>query len=188
MNGDSGNRTPETMANRSPDDRCVWTRMPDDEQRWMQPVRFYLACADEIARGRYPFYPDNCPQCGKPVVIHSENGEPVKSEAVTSNEQLYTCSCAEYYGSHHPECPARQQFDRQRAEIERLRQYEPLTDAQCDDVIAFLEDYEWTGLTRENVRTWCTAIACARFEVERLTGELDEARKPPHCPTCGGGR
>ena len=56
MNGDSGNRTPETMANRSPDDRCVWTRMPDDEQRWMQPVRFYLACADEIARGRYPFY------------------------------------------------------------------------------------------------------------------------------------
>ncbi len=85
MNGDSGNRTPETMANRSPDDRCVWTRMPDDEQRWMQPVRFYLACADEIARGRYPFYPDNCPQCGKPVVIHSENGEPVKSEAVTSN-------------------------------------------------------------------------------------------------------
>ena len=121
MNGDSGNRTPETMANRSPDDRCVWTRMPDDEQRWMQPVRFYLACADEIARGRYPFYPDNCPQCGKPVVIHSENGEPVKSEAVTSNGQLYTCSCAEYYGSHHPECPARQQFDRQRAEIERLR-------------------------------------------------------------------
>ena len=63
-----------------------------------------------------------------------------------------------------------------------------LTNEQCDDVIAFLEDYEWTGLTRENVRTWCTAIACARFEVERLTGELDEARKPPHCPTCGCGR
>ena len=43
------------------------------------------------------------------------------------------------------------------------------------------------GRTLAEIRTWCTAIACARFEVERLTGELDEARKPPHCPTCGGG-
>ena len=41
-----------------------------------------------------------------------------------------------------------------------------LTDKQCDDVIAFLEDYEWTGLTRENVRTWCTAIAEARSSVK----------------------
>ena len=45
-----------------------------------------------------------------------------------------------------------------------------LTNEQCDDVIAFLEDYEWTGLTRENVRTWCTAIAEARSSV-KASGE-----------------
>ena len=45
-----------------------------------------------------------------------------------------------------------------------------LTNEQCDDVIAFLEDYEWTGLTRENVRTWCTAIAEARSSVNGKGG------------------
>lgn len=39
---------------------------------------------------------------------------------LSSNEQLYVCECAEVYGSHHPECPAQRQLDRQRAEIERL--------------------------------------------------------------------
>lgn len=33
-----------------------------------------------------------------------------------------------------------------------------LTDVQCDDVIDFLADYEWSGLTRDNVRTWDQAI------------------------------
>lgn len=33
-----------------------------------------------------------------------------------------------------------------------------LTDVQCDDVIEFLADYEWSGLTRDNVRTWDQAI------------------------------
>ena len=55
-----------------------------------------------------------------------------------------------------------------------------LTDEQCDDVIAFLEDYEWSGLTRENVRTWCTAIAEARSSV-KASGEhvhIDECWEP----------
>ena len=49
---------------------------------------------------------------------------------------------------------------------------ERLTDEQCDDVIAFLEDYECTGLTRENVRTWCTAIAEATSSVN---GKADDS-------------
>lgn len=98
------------------------------------------------------------------------------------------------------------ELDRQRAEIERLtrelrlaesaRDYanamldnarssdettiEWLTDKQCDDVIAFLEDYEWSGLTRESVRTWCTAIAEARSSV-KASGEhvhTDECWEP----------
>ena len=40
---------------------------------------------------------------------------------LSSNEQLYVCECAEVYGSHHPECPAQRQLDRQRAEVEQLR-------------------------------------------------------------------
>ena len=55
----------------------------------------------------------------------------------TSNEQLYACECAEYYGSHHPECPARQQFDRQRAEIERRTRER---DAQLGAILTILLD------------------------------------------------
>ena len=55
-----------------------------------------------------------------------------------------------------------------------------LTDKQCDDVIAFLEDYEWSGLTRENVRTWCTAIAEARSSVKASAehAHTDECWEP----------
>lgn len=46
---------------------------------------------------------------------------------------------------------------------------ERLNDAQCDDVIEFLADYEWSGLTRENVRTWDSAIASARPSVQKAS-------------------
>lgn len=46
----------------------------------------------------------------------------------------------------------------------------PLSDAQCDAVIAFLDDYEWSGLTRDDVRTWDQAIADAR-RAQETNGE-----------------
>lgn len=57
-----------------------------------------------------------------------------------------------------------------------------LSDAQCDDVIAFLEDYEWSGLSRDNVRTWDRAIADAR-----ITQETSGDGRGPNgeCPVCG---
>ena len=70
-----------------------------------------------------------------------------------------------------------------------------LTNEQCDDVIAFLEDYEWTGLTRENVRTWCTAIAEARSSVkaneckpgftQACSSFGDDPDAPGCCSYCG---
>jgi len=41
-----------------------------------------------------------------------------------------------------------------------------LTDAQCDEVIDQLEAHEWTGLTRDNVRTWDQVIAEVRNSPE----------------------
>lgn len=42
----------------------------------VMPVRFKAGCRDDkIARGRYAFYPDNCPHCNKPVTV-----EPAVSE------------------------------------------------------------------------------------------------------------
>lgn len=37
-----------------------------------------------------------------------------------------------------------------------------LTNEQCQEVISFLEDFEWTGLSLDNVRTWDQAIQEAR--------------------------
>lgn len=37
-----------------------------------------------------------------------------------------------------------------------------LTNEQCQEVISFLEDFEWTGLSLDNVRTWDEAIHSAR--------------------------
>lgn len=56
---------------------CVWTRMPDDPNPLaLMPVRYKAGCRDDrIARGRYAFYPDNCPHCGKPVEVGAQTVE-----------------------------------------------------------------------------------------------------------------
>lgn len=64
-----------------------------------------------------------------------------------------------------------------------------LTDAQCDEVISQLEDYEWTGLTRDNVRTWDRIISemratgenhstAVRTGAHRASGETGSAGGP----------
>ena len=85
-----------------------------------------------------------CPECGE------EQG----------HVAAYGLVCA------NPKC-SRDHFKYARAPEKATSEW--LTDEQCDDVIAFLEDYEWTGLTRENVRTWCTAIAEATSSVNGST-------------------
>ena len=89
----------------------------------------------------------------------------------TSNEQLYTCSCAEYYGSHHPECPARQQLDRLRAEVERL-------------TAKLREEQELVEVNLS--RMYDRALAYMR-ERDQLRAEVERLRSAPHCPTCGCG-
>ena len=87
------------------------------------------------------------------------NGLPSTVDAVV--EQMRHALENEKYSS--DETTARRMT---RAEVERLGSGW-LTDEQCDDVIEFLEDYEWTGLTRENVRTWSAAIESARASVSK---------------------
>ena len=104
----------------------------------------------------------------------------------TSNEQLYTCSCAEYYGSHHPECPARQQFDRLRAKVKQQRMQLPKGMEHC--TIHFIECEVGHGrLTATNwidhVCHWCKIDAKdreldrLRADVERLTAKLREEQE-----------
>lgn len=61
---------------------CVWSRMPDNEHPFeLMPVQYKAGCRDDrIARGRYAFYPDNCPNCGEPVTVGPPVSEPARHE------------------------------------------------------------------------------------------------------------
>ena len=39
-----------------------------------------------------------------------------------SKPKLYLCDCHTFYDAHHPECPARRQWEAAEAKLEKLRQ------------------------------------------------------------------
>ena len=117
---------------------------------------------------------------------------------LSSNEQLYVCECAEVYGSHHPECPAQRQLDRQRAEIERLtRERDEARDASVpgsatvfaaveaerDRLRAALE--EIGGYDCENYCKHLRPQPCGKCITCIARAAL--TADAPHCPTCGCG-
>jgi hypothetical protein len=60
---------------------CDWTRLQDTDWKavedGLQPplVQFRTGCSEEIAQGMHPIYPDDCPRCGRKVLIRqSGNG------------------------------------------------------------------------------------------------------------------
>ena len=123
----------------------------------------------------------------KPLTQRVEEGMRLRHAAVEQAVDKLGASRDMAYLSHLDRGELLMEIERLRA-CSRVETKARLTDAQCDEVIDQLKEIEWSGITRDDVRTWDGMIAEARCSSPlEPTGSLNDRMVRIRALASGGG-